>query len=166
MSATSSAPFGPVPEVAALVFVPVAAAELAAWAESGTLPGARAGYAVTPALTEAFGVSDPEDAEYTALSVAGIAALLAHGRRIVAVAEAATTPTGDDFGEVAISDLPWAAVTSLFGEDVDPAPAVAVARAVEGMTLAEAWDLPAVGSLLADTDLLWYGPAEWVLLLS
>lgn len=148
----------------ALVFLPVAAAELVSWAESGTLPGPRVGYAVTPAMTEAFGVNDPEDAEYTALSIAGIAGLLAHGCRIVAVAESPATPTDDEFGAVGVADVGWTSVSSLFGEDVDPAPAAAAAQAIGGLTLAEAWDAPAVAALLADTDLLWYGPAEWVLL--
>lgn len=150
--------------VAGLVFVPLAAGELAAWVGTGTLPGPRVGYAVTPAMLAAFGLAEGEDAEYTALCIAGVAGLLAHGERLVAVADAAVTFDDDDFGAVQASDLAWSAVTSLFGEDGDPAPAAATATAVAGQDLAQAWDSPEVTDLLAGTDLLWYGPAEWVLL--
>ncbi|MDQ7993834.1 MAG: hypothetical protein AAGC63_12000 [Propionicimonas sp.] len=148
----------------ALVFLPLSGAELRDWATGGSLAGQRRGYAVTPAMAEAFGVDDPEDAEYAALCIASIAGLLAHGERIVAVAEAAFTATPDDFGEVSVSTPAWAAVDSLFGEDTDAAPARATGAAMAGLPLARAWDEPQVQALLADTDLLWYGPAEWALL--
>ncbi len=145
----------------ALVFVPVSAAELRQWAESGRLDGPHGAFAVTPALTQAFELSDPEDAEYAALCVASVAGLVAEGVRIVAVAEAEVRPTADDFGGVVVTDLSFSAVTSLFGEDVDAAPAARAAAAVAGLSLAEAWDAAEVTGLLADTDLLWYGPGEW-----
>ncbi len=145
----------------ALVFVPVSADELRQWAESGSLDGPHGAFAVTPALTEAFDLDDPEDAEYAALCVASVAGLVAEGVRIVAVAEADVRQTADDFGGVVVTDLQFSAVTSLFGEDVDPTPAARAAAAVAGLSLAEAWEAPEVTSLLADTDLLWYGPGEW-----
>ena len=144
-----------------LVFVPLSGAELRTWAESGTLAGPRPGYSATPALREAFGVTDEEDAEYAALCIASIAGLLAHGRRLVAVAPARTSASTDEFGQVEVAGLDYRSVTSLFGEDTDPAPAAAAAAAIAGSPLARAWDAPEVHSLLADTDLLWYGPGEW-----
>lgn len=147
-----------------LVFVPVSAGELAAWAGSGSLAGPRRGFAVTPAMLAAFGLAEGEDAEYTALCIAGIAGLLAHGERLVAVADVPTTPGDDEFGEVSLDEVAWAAVTSLFAEDEDTAPAAAAAGAISRLELAEAWEAPEVEALLAATDLLWYGPAEWVLL--
>jgi hypothetical protein len=147
----------------ALVFVPLSAAELRAWAESGTLAGPHVAYAVTEAMAAAFGLDDAasEDAEYTALCIASIAGLMADGVRIVAVAEAGADPSGDDFGTVRVTEVPYSLVASLFGEDADPAPAARAAASVAGFSLAAAWDAPEVVSLLADADLLWYGPAEW-----
>ena len=86
--------------MAGLVFVPVSAGVLAAWAGCGSLAGPRRGFAVTPSMLAAFGLAEGEDAEYTVLCIAGIAGLLAHGERLVAVAEAPTTPGDDEFGEV------------------------------------------------------------------
>ena len=59
-----------------LVFVPLTADELAAWAQTGHHRPAR-GYAVTPSLSAAFGFgpADAEDAEHTALHIAGLAGL-------------------------------------------------------------------------------------------
>jgi hypothetical protein len=148
-----------------LVFLPLAPAQLRAWAGGGgTLAGRHRGYGVTPAMTRAFGLTDPEDAEYTALCIASIAGLLDHGVRLVAVLEAPLPDIADEFGEVALDDPRFADVTSLFGEDVDPAPARAAGAGIRGLSLAQAWDAPAVESLLAGTDLLWYGPGEWAVL--
>ena len=149
-----------------LVFVPMSAAELGAWAAAGRLAGPAAAHAVTSGLVAAFGADDPEDAERTALLVASIAALARTGVRLVAVAEAPAQlrPDGDaDFGEVLVADLPFGAVTSLFADD-DDLDVSAPATASAGLPLAEAWELPAVTALLADADLLWYGPAEWAVL--
>ena len=150
--------------MAGLVFVPVAAGELAAWAGSGSLAGPRRGFAATPAMLAAFGLAAGEDAVYTALCIAGMGGLLAHGERLVAVAEVHTTPGDAEFGEVSLDDVAWAAVTSLFAEGEDTAPARAAIGAIGRLGLAEAWEAPEVETLLAATDLLWYGPAEWVLL--
>ncbi len=144
-----------------LVFLPLSGGQLHSWAAGGTLPGSHTGYAVTPAMTEAFGLTDPEDAEYTALSVASVAGLIAHGERVVAVLASGFRPTADEFGAVEVSDPAYAAVTSIFGEDTNPAQAAAVAVTVQGLTLDEAWESEAVQALLTERDLLWYGPAEW-----
>jgi hypothetical protein len=144
-----------------LVFLPLSSGQLHSWAGAGTLPGSHAGYAVTPAMAEAFGLTDPEDAEYTALSVASIAGLIAHGERVVAVLTSGFPATSDEFGAVRIDDPVYDAVTALFGEDANPAQAAAVAVTVQGLTLDEAWESDAVQALLTERDLLWYGPAEW-----
>ena len=148
-----------------LVFVPIAGDELSSWVGTGTLPGSRPGFAVTPAMLAAFGLSEGEDAEYTALCIAGIAGLLRSGERLVAVVEAPVTPGEDEFGQVEVADLAWTAVSALFAEDgTDSALVVATATAVAGTDLASAWESAEVEALLAGTDLLWYGPSEWVLL--
>lgn len=143
-----------------LVFLPLSAGQLRSWAAGGTLPGSHPGYAATPTMCAVFGITDPEDADYTALSIASIAGLLAHGERVVAVLGVSPPSGADEFGAVAVVDPSYAHVTALFGEDPDPAPARAVAAAVQGMTLEQAWEAPAVQALLGERDLLWYGPAE------
>lgn len=147
-----------------LVFLPLSGGQLHSWATAGLLPGRQTGFAVTPTMTEAFGLDDPEDAEYTALSVASIAGLLTHGERVVAVLDIDSRPGDDDFGSVEVTDPHYDRVTALFGEDTDPAQAAAAALSVRGMTLEQAWEEPVVRALLSDRDLLWYGPAEWRLL--
>lgn len=144
-----------------LVFCPISRAQLSGWASGGILPGRHRGYAVTAAMTEAFGLSDPEDAEYTALSIASIAGLLAHGERVVAVLELDHRPGDDEFGAVEIADPGYAAVTALFGEDTEAGQAAEAAVALRGMTLDQAWESATAQALLAERDLLWYGPAEW-----
>lgn len=145
-----------------LVFVPLTTDELVAWAESRR-HRPTAAYAVTPPLTAAFGFTsaDVEDAEHTVLHIAGLAALLRGGRRLVAVAEASATPQPTaDFGDVSLDVLGFEAVTALFA-DQSPASAQALAALVGGRTLDASWDDPPVADFLAENELLWHGPTEW-----
>jgi hypothetical protein len=145
-----------------LVFIPLSNQELREWASSGRLPSEVDAYAVTSGLEAAFAPSDEEEAERIALLVASVTALGRGARRLVAVAEAEARPRpgGDeDFGEVVVGPLPYAAVTSLFAEEAGLD--VSAATAAAGGALAAAWEQPGVRSLLAEADLLWYGPAEW-----
>lgn len=147
--------------MADLVFLPLSGGQLRTWAVGGVLPGSHTGYAVTPTMLEAFGVTDPEDAEYTALSIASVAGLLNHGERVVAVLGISAPGGEDEFGTVEVVTPGYAQVTALFGEDTDPSQARAAAITLQGMTLDQAWEEPAVRALLTERDLLWYGPAEW-----
>lgn len=145
-----------------LVFIPVSGAQLREWASTGRLPAAVHAHAVTSGLEAAFAPTDEEEAERIALLVASVAALGRAGQRLVAVAEAAvlTRPDGDeDFGEVTAGPLPYSAVTSLFADEAGLD--VSAASAAAAGPLAVAWEQPDVRSLLADADLLWYGPGEW-----
>lgn len=145
-----------------LVFVPVTASELAAWAEAGRHRPAAA-YAVTPSLCAAFGfaAADDEDAEHTVLHIAGLAGLLSGGIRLVAVAEASGRPVpASEFGEVGVGELPWSAVTALFGDDAPDAAAVLRGR-LAGRSVAASWDDEEVAEFLAEHELLWHGPGEW-----
>lgn len=147
-----------------LLFVPVSADRLQAWADGGVLDGPVRAHAVTPGLRAAFEPSDEEEAEHIALLVASVASLVATGRRLVAVADAAAVPARDgdaDFGEVEVSNLGWNAVQSLFADEADPPGLRAAAAAASGRDLAEAWDEPAVIALLEQADLLWHGAGEW-----
>lgn len=145
-----------------LVFVPLSETELAGWARVGSY-APKSAYGVTPSLREAFGftAADDEDAEHTALHIAGLHGLLDLGTRLVAVAEASARPVQDDeFGEVHVDDLPWGAVTALFSEDV-PDAAEALQQRLGGLSVASAWDNDEVADFLAEHELLWHGPGEW-----
>lgn len=145
-----------------LVFVPVSREQLTAWATSGTLtPGVA--YAVTPGLRASFGfaVADDEEAEHTALHVAGLAALLTSGVRLVAVAEAMARPRADaEFGEVSLGATPFSAITAVFADDASVETS-ALHRRLDGDSLASAWDDDAVAAFLSEHELLWHGPGEW-----
>ena len=146
-----------------LVFVPLSAAELAEWATKGVRDVA--GYAATPSFLEAFELpaSEIEDADLTLLEVAGVAGLLAHGVRIVAVC--ATDAVGTEpaeFGAVAAAGVRWRRVESLFADDPQGAALAASAREDLGAAdLDAAWDADVISEMLRNTELLWHGPTEW-----
>ncbi len=146
-----------------LVFVPLAPADLADWATSGKRDVT--GFAATPVFLETFDLSahDIEDADLTLLEVAGIAGLLTHGVRLVAVCEAtAAGAEPAEFGAVVAERVRWSAVESLFTDDeAGAARAASVAEALAGVELDEAWDDDAVTDLLRGTELLWHGSSEW-----
>ena len=145
-----------------LVFLPVTFGDLRTWATTGDLAGPRQGFAATAGLQEAFGVTDSEESERIAALVASVASLAGSGRRLVAVAEVEATPGVEvDFGEVAVADVPWTSLQSLFADEPGTGAVAAAAVAASGLSLAAAWDHPVVSTLLADADLLWHGPGEW-----
>lgn len=145
-----------------LVFVPLTGDELAGWAQTGDRRAAL-GYAVTPSMSASFGFgpADAEDAEHTALHVAGLAGLLQTGRRLVAVAEAPARPVaGSEFGLVRLGSLRWSSATALFADD-DPGIADALRAHLGPAALETAWDDPQVADFLGENELLWHGPCEW-----
>ncbi|PFG16371.1 hypothetical protein ATK74_0908 [Propionicimonas paludicola] len=145
-----------------LLFVPVTPAELAAWAGDGRLDQPRPAFSATAGLRAAFDTSDDEDAEHIALLVASVAGLAAHGVRLIAVVEGSGEPSGDpDFGELRVAGLAYSAVEAIFADDAAEPTLPAAAEAARGLSLAQAWEDPAVVALLENADLLWHGAAEW-----
>lgn len=145
-----------------LLFIPVTAAELAAWAGGGRLDWPRPGFSATAGLRAAFETDDEEDVEHIALLVASVAGLAVHGVRLVAVAEGAGEPSGDpDFGELRVPELPYSAVEAVFADDPAEPTLPPATTAARGLSLAQAWEEPAVVALLENADLLWHGAAEW-----
>lgn len=146
-----------------LVCLPVTAEGTRGWLADGVLRGEQVGYAPTPGLYEAFGLTSDqdEDADYVALTVASVAAL-EHGRRLVAVGECEAEPNEPtDFGAVSVHDVPWSAITAFFADEPSSEAAVSAARdAVVGADLADAWDAEPVQRLVAEHDLLWHAPEE------
>lgn len=146
-----------------LVFVPLAQTDLADWATTGKRDVS--GFAATPVFLESFGLTAPdtEDADLTLLEVAGIAGLLAHGVRLVAVCETdAAGAEPAEFGAVVAEGVRWSTVESLFADDEDGARRASAARdEIGACTLDEAWESDAVSDLLRGTELLWHGSSEW-----
>ncbi len=146
-----------------LVFVPLSAAELSEWATTGVRD--LAGFAATSSFLEAFDLpaSDIEDADLTLLEVAGVAGVMQHGVRIVAVC--ATDAVGAEpaeFGAVTAVGVRWRHVESLFADDSRGAALAASARdALGATTLDTAWEADVISAMLRNTELLWHGATEW-----
>lgn len=149
-----------------MVFVPVALASARA-RRSGEHAGELRGFAVTPSLVQALGpdLSD-EEADFAALSTAGLAALegLDGGRRLVLAAEVAAnqvTDRSNELGEVGVAGLDWSQVAALFADEDAAADAVRAAAAeATGSAPVEVLSRPAVVTLSNTYDLLWYAPEE------
>lgn len=148
-----------------LVFLPIAASEMGVL--SGEIAVAdRVAYTVTPRLLDelGYGENESEDAEYAALVLASVAALTAHGERLVVVAEvdpALVLPGDDpDNGQIVLTSCPASAVTAWFADEpgTDVADAAAISK---GLTIDQAWDLPQVQALLQEHDLLWNDVVEY-----
>ena len=153
---------------AVTVYLPVEreqAQQLAAGGPGLTGPA----FTATPALLEAHGLtsSADEDAAFTALSYAGLAALLrASGPRLVLAADVSDTQVhaaeaADPFGLVEVRDLRWDQVLALFADE--PAAAEDLGRAhalTGGRSLAEVAEDEHVLDLVDAWDLLWFAPQE------
>lgn len=148
-----------------LVFIPIRNDELDAITGVTTLTRRQA-HTVTSELLEALEYTEAqtEDAEYAAMVIASVAALAAHGERLVLVAEvpASQVSPGTDAanGEVVVADVPPESITCWFSEaeGVDFADAAAAAS---GLDVDTAWDFPQVQELLHANDMLWNGVEEF-----
>lgn len=143
-------------------FVPVSRDALSALT-TAPMTGPVEAFGVTAGLCDTFSLppTADEEAERTALLVAGVASLISYGSRLVLVVEA--TPTGDEggLGECTLPGVQWREVSAIFEESSEAQPAAtAAAAAVEGLDLEAAWDAEPVQALMREHDLLWYGPEE------
>ena len=124
------------------------------------------GCAATDSLIGALGPgTSTEEAEYAALSNAGVLAIMiTAGSRLVLAAEVADDQVTDhrtDLGEVDVERLLWSQVRSLFADEPEAGAALARARLESAESgLAETLATPAVGELLDRYDLLWFATAE------
>jgi hypothetical protein len=145
-----------------VAFVPMSRDALSALTRA-PIPGPVAAFGVTPRLCDTFSLppTADEEAERTALLIAGLSSLISYGSRMVLVVEA--TPTDDDggLGECSLPGLAWRDVSAIFAESSEAQTAVTgAAVAVEGLDLDAAWDAEPVQALMSEHDLLWYGPEE------
>jgi hypothetical protein len=138
--------------------------------ETGSAPGPWVAHAATPALLQAHGYDESalEDAEFAALSYAGIQSVALRGEEALRLVVAAELEAGriepardDAYGQVTVSDLRWSDVRALFVDDPAAAPAVAAARPdALGRSVTDALAHPSVATLLDEHDLLWFAPEE------
>lgn len=150
-----------------LVFVPVSHHE-AAKLRSGHDPEPSRGCAVTPSLLDALGAeTSADEADFAALSNAGVLALLTgtDPQRLVLAADVDQSQVSDRqtrHGEVEVTGLRWSQVQSVFADEPVALENVAAARHTIGVGggLAEALATPAVAALLNTHDLLWYATDE------
>lgn len=150
------------------VYVPVQrdrAQQLAA----GGAPLSAPAYAVTSALREAHGLAtdEDEDAGFTALTYAALAALLqAPGPRLVLAADVAADQVraaepDSPFGAVEVTGLRWDQVLALFADEPGAAEDLTRAHALAGgRGLDEVAEDDRVSDLVDTWDLLWFAPQE------
>ena len=148
-----------------LTFVPVTRDE-ARELRMGPALGRRPGCGATPALRTALGAdTSPEEAEYAALSLAGVLALGvgADALRLILAVDAEpgqVDDAGSELGELGVTRVSWSQVQALFGDEPAAAPVVARARtATAGLELADALGVPEVDEL-GEFDLLWFAIEE------
>jgi len=140
--------------------IPLSEAQLAVLAGGGALGAALLGIAANSALAQTFGVEEGEQTEMAALQLADVAGLTGFeaGTRIVVVAAAMTqlVPDEADNGLVIVDGLSPAQVQAFFTGHRDEA----VSRQAQGLSLDEAWALPAVQELLGRHPLAWHDSTE------
>lgn len=149
-----------------MVFVPSTPGAARALRDGTPWPRVAA-LAATPSLRRTLEPPvDPEEADFAALSLAGVAALdgLTVARRLVLAAEVADDQVTDrrtGLGEVEVRDLGWQQVQALFSDEDEAGEAVrAAASAAAGVPLGAALDLAPVAALVEGHDLLWFAPVE------
>jgi hypothetical protein len=149
-----------------MAFIPMIWGE-AADLRSGIAADHYLGCAVTPSLVASMGTdTHSEEAEYAALSYAGVLALVLNPGypRLVVAAEVRPGQLADlcePQGEVELRGLTWPQVRALFADEPDAIAAGRLAsEAVKGQSLAGALAAPEVGLLLDEYDLLWFAPVE------
>lgn len=149
-----------------MVFVPMTWDEAVAL-RSGTGADCYQACAATPSLVASMEADTViEEAEYAALSNAGMLSLVLKpgSPRLVVAAEVQSkqlTDLGGPLGEVEIRGLTWDQVQALFGDESAAVEATRLAsEAVAGESLTAALAAPEVGAVLDAYDLLWFAPEE------
>lgn len=148
-----------------MIFAPLTRVQARALHEGARLD--LLGHAATASLLAAAELPAGEEADFAALSYAGVRALSLQGdalRMVVAVEveDRRVRDLADAYGSVEVTDVAWSDVLALFTDDPDGADLVARARAsARGLGMDEALDQPAVGDLLTGADLLWFDPLEF-----
>jgi hypothetical protein len=149
-----------------MVFVPMTWDEAVAL-RSGTRAARYPACAATPRLVASMEADTLiEEAEYAALSYAGVLSLVLKpgSPRLVVAAEVQPNQLSDlggPLGEVEVRGLTWHQVRALFGDESGAVGATRVAsEVIAGQSLAAALGAPEVAAVLDEYDLLWFAPEE------
>jgi hypothetical protein len=152
--------------IAKMIFVPMTRDETAAL-RSGAGVNRHQGCVAAASLVASRETDTVmEEAEYAAISNAGVLAMVLkpNAPRLVVAAEVREEQVldqGAPQGEVEVNGLTWAQVRALFAEEPAARKAVRLARmAVVGHSLAAALITPEVAAVVDNYDLLWYAPEE------
>ncbi len=157
------------------IFLPATVPMLRTLVERGEFAPVRGlGFALTPALREAYTTGDAEELEYAAMLDAARAALRllaadpgAPARRVVVAVDADATPRPDleDAAVVLAGPVPMRAVAAVHVDTAEAEDAVRAAAAV--VDAADLGDPDAEFTLgdAEDHEMAWYGPQELPLLL-
>lgn len=144
-----------------LVFIPLTEKDLGELVAGRDL-GARKAIAVRPERRGETDADAQEEAEYEALQIASLAALIAGHRRLVAVADLSARGH-DAMGVVEVDAVPVKAITAYFTDEYSTSETIIQARAEAeacGFDLAASYEMPGVRTMMEVNDLLWYGPTE------
>lgn len=147
-----------------LVFIPIAAEELAAITGDVQLVN-REAYTVTPELLSAqeLRTDQVEEAEFAALVLASVTSLSRFGQRLVLVAEVppADVVPGPDAanGGCTVASVSQNSLTCWFS-DAPGLDVTAAAASARGLDLDTAWERPQVQELIQH-DLLWNDVQEF-----
>jgi hypothetical protein len=152
--------------MAQMIFVPMTRDEVDAL-RAGAGANHYRGCAATPSLVGSMDADTVrEEAEFAALSNAGVLALVLkpNSPRLVVAAEVPEEKVTDlrqPQGEVEVHGLAWAQVRALFADEPDARETVMLAgNAVAGRGLTDALTAPEVAAVLDGYDLLWFAPEE------
>jgi hypothetical protein len=152
--------------IAKMIFVPMTRDETAAL-RSGAGVNRHQGCVAAASLVASMETDTVmEEAEYAAISNAGVLAMVLkpNAPRLVVAAEVREEQVldqGAPQGEVEVNGLTWAQVRALFAEEPAARKAVRLARkAVAGQSLAAALVAPKVAAVLDKYPLMWYAPEE------
>ena len=154
------------PLIAKMIFVPMTLDETAAL-RSGAGVNHHQGCVAAASLVASMETDTVmEEAEYAAISNAGVLAMVLkpNAPRLVVAAEVREEQVldqGAPQGEMEVNGLTWAQVRALFAEEPAARKAVRLARkAVAGQSLAAALVTPEVAAVVDNYYLLWYAPEE------
>jgi hypothetical protein len=154
------------PPIPKMIFVPMTQDETAAF-RSGAEMNHYQGCAATASLVASMETDTVmEEAEYAAISNAGVLAMVLkpNASRLVVAAEVRVEQVidrGAPQGQVEVNGLTWAQVRALFADEPAARKAVRLARkTVAGRSLAAALVAPKVAAVLDKYPLMWYAPEE------
>lgn len=151
----------------ALVCIPVDFDQAMRVYSGHAIEGPVQAFTANSALCQTFELNsdDQESAEYAAMLMAGLWALVHGERRLVltAVVDSSVLTEGAESanGGVSLLEVRATSVEAWFSDE-DDSVVQPLLDLVHGLSLDEAWDLPEIAALHADHDLSWHSITEQI----